>query len=240
MFRKIFFVFLIMVTLFSTACDSKFSDSDLEKHAGGKEDITEPKMEFEQLKIPQPGETIAVMTTSMGDIKIRLFPDIAPMAVENFTTHAQDGYYDDLIFHRVMDDFMIQGGDPLGTGTGGRSIWGEPFEDEFDDSIRHFRGALSMANSGPNTNNSQFFIVQNKEVGADSLRAAGQAGASRELLEKYYQVGGTPHLDDNHTVFGQVYEGLDVVDEITSVEVDGRDRPEEEIKIISIEIKEFE
>ena len=108
------------------------------------------------------GDTVVTINTSMGDSKIKLFPEKAPKAVENFVTHAKNGYYNNVIFHRVINDFMIQGGDPEGTGYGGESIWGKPFEDEFSNELRHFRGALSMANAGPNTNGSQFFIVQNK------------------------------------------------------------------------------
>ena len=115
-----------------------------------------------QLDKPQVGEQFAVMHTNHGDISIRLFPEVAPKAVENFLTHAQNGYYNGLIFHRVINDFMIQGGDPTGTGCGGESIWGENFEDEFDLSFRNYRGALSMANAGPGTNGSQFFINQKK------------------------------------------------------------------------------
>ena len=109
------------------------------------------------------GDTLAIMETNHGDITIKLFPDEAPKAVENFVTHAEEGYYDGLTFHRVINSFMIQGGDPKGDGTGGESIWGEPFEDEFSDSLYNFNGALSMANSGKNTNGSQFFIVQQQD-----------------------------------------------------------------------------
>ena len=113
-----------------------------------------------QLDKPTAGDIVAIMHTSMGDISIRLFPDKTPKTFENFTTHAKNGYYDGLKFHRVIKDFMIQGGDPEGTGRGGESIWGRPFEDETDVELRNYCGALSMANAGPNTNGSQFFIVQ--------------------------------------------------------------------------------
>ena len=113
-----------------------------------------------QLRKPQAGDITATMKTTMGEIQILLFPDAAPKAVENFTTHAKNGYYDGLIFHRVIPDFMIQGGDPTGTGMGGESIWGKHFEDEFSPDYHNLRGALSMANAGPGTNGSQFFIVQ--------------------------------------------------------------------------------
>ena len=111
-----------------------------------------------QTEMPKEGEEIAVMTTNMGQIKIRFFPEVAPKAVENFKTHSKDGYYNGVIFHRVIEDFMIQSGDPNGNGTGGESIWGGSFEDEFSDKLFNITGSLSMANAGPNTNGSQFFI----------------------------------------------------------------------------------
>ncbi len=193
-----------------------------------------------QLDRPAAGETVAVMHTSMGDIAIRLFPEKAPKAVENFTTHAKNGYYDGLIFHRVINDFMIQGGDPKGTGRGGESIWGDSFEDEFDLELRNYRGALSMANAGPNTNGSQFFIVQAKEVAPSLLHQMGQLadrGYPAEVTAAYAQVGGTPHLDFRHTVFGQVYDGMDVVDAIAAVDTDRNDKPKTDVVIESIEIK---
>lgn len=193
-----------------------------------------------QLDRPAAGETVAVMHTSMGDIAIRLFPEKAPKAVENFTTHAKNGYYDGLIFHRVINDFMIQGGDPKGTGRGGESIWGDSFEDEFDLELRNYRGALSMANAGPNTNGSQFFIVQAKEVAPSLLHQMGQLadrGYPAEVTAAYAEVGGTPHLDFRHTVFGQVYDGMDVVDAIAAVDTDRNDKPKTDVVIESIEIK---
>ncbi|MBR5774446.1 MAG: peptidylprolyl isomerase, partial [Clostridia bacterium] len=114
--------------------------------------------------MPEIGEEIAIMHTNFGDIFIKLFGTEVPRTVENFVTHSRNGYYDGITFHRIIPDFMIQGGDPEGTGCGGESIWGAPFQDEFDVSLRNYRGALSMANAGPNTNGSQFFIVQCDEV----------------------------------------------------------------------------
>ena len=127
-------------------------------------------------QLVEPTGPKAVIETSMGNITVALFPQEAPKAVENFLTHAREGYYDGLTFHRVINDFMIQGGDPNGNGTGGESIWGQPFEDEFSDGLHHFPGALSMANSGVNTNGSQFFIVQNATpiAAADTLSVAAQ------------------------------------------------------------------
>ena len=196
-------------------------------------------MENYQLIAPTEEDTVAVMHTNMGDIKIKLFPNEAPKAVENFVTHANNGYYNGLIFHRVIKDFMIQGGDPTGTGMGGESIWGRSFKDEFDHKLHNLRGALSMANAGPNTNGSQFFIVQASEV-PESL-----VGQMKELshmfpeatVDAYEKLGGTPWLDFKHSVFGQVFEGMDVVDAIANVKTGMNDKPVEDVKINSIDIK---
>jgi peptidyl-prolyl cis-trans isomerase B (cyclophilin B) len=182
-------------------------------------DIKQPSSEensplpFSQTSSPQKGDTIASIRTNMGTIKVRLFPKYAPQTVENFVGLSQKKYYDGVIFHRVIEDFMIQGGDPEGTGMGGESIWGNPFKDEFSPELKNIRGALSMANSGPNTNGSQFFIVQRQE--------------------------GTSWLDGKHSVFGQVYKGMDVVDSIAGVDTLPGDRPKQEIVIETITISTF-
>jgi cyclophilin family peptidyl-prolyl cis-trans isomerase len=147
----------------------------------------------------------ATLNTSKGPIAVELFDDDAPKTVENFKTLAGKGFYEGVIFHRVIPDFMIQGGDPTGTGSGGP---GYTFEDEFNDR-KVVRGALAMANAGPNTNGSQFFIVT-----ADACS----------------------WLDGKHTVFGQVSDGMDVVDAISGVETDASDRPRDDIKIESVEL----
>ena len=223
-----------------------------------------------------------------GTIRAVLFEDEAPKTVENFITHAEEGYYDGLTFHRVIDEFMIQGGDPQGDGTGGESIWGKDFEDEFTDNLYNFRGALSMANSGKNTNGSQFFIVQESDgssytdsyfdsieeqnklspsnkakqqfqqylnlgyaaedlanygITEATLKAnfqrqnAGQTQFTDDVRNYYRQVGGTPWLDGKHTVFGQVIEGMDVVDTIAAVSVDDNSAPNEAVVISSITIE---
>ncbi len=197
---------------------------------------------MDQRALPQKNETVAVFHTNHGDIAVRLFPEQAPKTVENFITHAKNGYYDGLIFHRVINDFMIQGGDPTGTGCGGESIWGVPFKDEFSPELHNLRGALSMANAGPGTNGSQFFIVQAKAVSPALL---GQMAQLRDYFPEeaetaYREVGGTPHLDYHHTVFGQVYDGMDVVDEIAAVKTGAGDRPCEDVVINTIEVKEYD
>jgi len=186
----------------------------------------------------QAGEVLVEMKTTLGALKIKLFPEYAPKTVENFLGHAKSGYYNGIIFHRVIQDFMIQGGDPTGTGMGGESIWGNSFEDEFSDQVFNLRGALSMANAGPNTNGSQFFIVQMKHLPSDMLRQLQGAGFPEEIIEAYAKNGGTPWLDHKHTVFGHVVEGMDIVDKIAEVEKDFRDKPLEDVKIESITVLE--
>lgn len=230
------------------------------------------------------------MHTSMGDISIRFFPDAAPKAVKNFQELAEKGYYNDLTFHRVIEDFMIQGGDPDGDGTGGESIYKSDsnkkgaFEDEFDAKLLNLRGSLAMANSGPNTNGSQFFINQSKadafKTMVDSIKTnyerykktdsykdikSWQALLANrmsdttsgtfeilperltdEVIDLYCQTGGNMNLDGSlrnrggHTVFGQVYEGMDVVDAIAAVETDSNDKPKEAVTIKTIDITTYQ
>lgn len=195
-----------------------------------------------QLTAPVKGDTVAIMTTNRGVIKIRLFSEQCPKTVENFTTLAKNGYYEGIIFHRVINNFMIQGGDPTGTGRGGESIWGSSFEDEFDLNLHNVRGALSMANAGPNTNGSQFFIVQAGAVDGNlmgQMEMIGEKMFPADCIADYKKVGGTPWLDFKHTVFGQVYEGMDVVDAIAQTRVDMLDKPFDDVVIEKIEIEEF-
>ena len=193
-------------------------------------------MKYPQLNLENQQGPTAVLKTNQGEIKIQLFPEQAPMTVENFIRLAQKGYYDGTIFHRVISDFMIQGGDPEGNGTGGESIWGHPFEDELSRELFNIRGALSMANSGPNTNGSQFFIVQNKNMPKRYIKQMEPAGYPKEIIHAYKQ-GGTPWLDGRHTVFGQVITGMDVADKIAKSKKDKMDKPLEDITIESIQVQ---
>lgn len=232
--KKIIFLLLISAVLIVGACgDKKVVNTETEN--------TTTENEGDKIMYPQlstevaSNEALVIMNTSKGPIKIKLFPELAPKTVENFLTHAEEGYYDGLIFHRVIEDFMIQGGDPTGTGMGGESIYGEEFEDEFSMNLFNLRGALSMANAGPNTNGSQFFIVQASSAQAEAKQLE-DGGWPAEIAAAYEKNGGTPHLDQKHTVFGQVIEGMEIVDQIAVVEKDENDKPLEDITIDSIEI----
>lgn len=218
--------------------EAKEETKDETKEADHKEK-GEQEMTFTQLEAPKPGEELAVLHTNMGDITFRLFPEVAPKAVENFKQHIKDGYYNGIIFHRVIEDFMIQGGDPTGTGRGGESIWGAPFEDEFSVYHRNIRGALSMANAGPNTNGSQFFIVHEPLVDQsilNQMKRAGEEDYPAAVVDAYKEYGGAFWLDFKHTVFGQVWQGYEVVDAIAKVGTDDADKPLKDVVIESAEI----
>ena len=198
-----------------------------------------------QMSKPNEGDTIAILKIkNFGDIKVKFFPEIAPKAVENFITHAKDGYYNGVIFHRVIDEFMIQGGDPEGTGRGGESIWGKGFGTELDYSLVPYRGSLCMAMSSlPDSIGSQFFITQANpsEYMETYLK---QYGYPSELLEMYKQYGGYMSLYMQYTVFGQVFEGMDVVDAIAKVKTqttaDGQEnKPVEDVVIENIEVTTY-
>lgn len=190
---------------------------------------------LDQLQQPTSGEEIAILETNMGKIKLRLFEEAAPRTVENFKNLINSGYYNGIIFHRVIPGFMIQGGDPTGTGRGGESSFGGKFEDEFDVNYRNFVGALAMANAGPNTNGSQFFIVQGDEIPEGMISQMESLGEDRgypeEVIDAYRQLGGAPWLDGKHTVFGQVIEGQNVIDDIANVKRNRMDKPKKDVVI---------
>lgn len=192
-----------------------------------------------QFQTPAQDAPVAVMHTNQGDISLVLFPEKAPKACENFLIHAKDGYYDGVIFHRVIEGFMIQGGDPEGTGRGGQSIWGRVFENEVSGDLRHFVGALSMANAGPNTNGSQFFIVTGDKVDPSLLKQMEQLGWPQEIIKAYREKGGSPHLDGGYSIFGQVIAGQEVADAISKVETSAGDKPKEDVVIQSIDVTTY-
>lgn len=193
--------------------------------------MTLPQLDLANAKGPK-----AIIKTNHGDITVQLFPEQAPKTVENFVALAEQGYYAGVIFHRVIPDFMIQGGDPTGTGRGGKSSFGSNFEDEFSPELFNINGALSMVNAGPNTNGSQFFIVSNEHVDDGMIGQMKSAGYPEEIIDKYKQ-GGTPWLDFRHTVFGQVVDGMDVVKEISQVDRDAADKPNDDVIMTSVEIQ---
>ena len=201
--------------------------------------MVEKELHFPQVDIETVEGPIATIKTNHGDMRIKLFPDHAPKTVANFIALSKNGYYDGVIFHRIIKDFMIQGGDPTGTGMGGESIYGESFEDEFSEELYNVRGALSMANAGPNTNGSQFFIVQNQHL-PYSKKEIARGGWPEPIAEIYAEQGGTPHLDRRHTVFGQLADeaSYEVLDAIAGVETGAMDKPVEDVVIETIEIED--
>ncbi len=223
-----------------------------------------------QLDLPEKGEEIAVVTLKSGEaFKLRFFPEEAPKAVYNFKLHAIKGYYDNTLFHRVLKNFMIQGGDPEGTGRGGESVWGGIFEDEFNSNLVNIDGAVSMANSGADANGSQFFVnatngVQPQwdsyekgfelyEQDPDSFTAGYGRWIKMDLVsdqmkELYNEHGGNPHLDgyysttgEGHTVFAQVFEGMEDVYKLSQVETTGDEgsTPVKQLVIESVEITTY-
>ena len=206
-------------------------------HALEELGLVEKELHFPQLDLENVEGPIATIKTNHGDLVVKLFPEHAPKTVANFIGLAKDGYYDGIIFHRIIKDFMIQGGDPTGTGMGGQSIYGESFEDEFSEELYNLRGALSMANAGPNTNGSQFFVVQNVNF-PYSAKELARGGWPEAIAERYAENGGTPHLDRRHTVFGQLVDqaSYDVLDKIAAVETGAQDKPLDDVIIESIEV----
>ncbi len=252
---KKIFILLAAAALGVSAVGCSKAVAEQQQNNGTAEVLQEQK--------PQTGDEIAVITTNKGEVRMMFYPEEAPKAVENFKTLAKQGYYDGLTFHRVIKDFMIQTGDPTATGTGGESIWGETFEDEISPKLHFFKGAVAMANSGPNTNGSQFFVVQAPTVNEDTLSMLKEARDGEEDLKieigdkvvslkdiftdkvlDYYQThGGTLELEyafgKPYTIFGQVYDGLDTVDAIAAVETDEGHKPVEDIIIEKIEFQTY-
>lgn len=207
-----------------------------------------PDVEIHNFNMPEEGERIAVINVKdYGTIKIKLFPEDADKGVENFVGLTEMNYYDEIIFHRVIPNFMIQGGDPRGNGTGGKSIWGDSFDGGTSENLYHFTGAVAYANSGStSTNGSQFYIVNTPDGYLDMTCAeyytysGGQYNWPANVVEKYKEVGGVPFLDGGYTVFGQVFEGMDVVRAISAVETNPKnDKPLTQVMMESVTIEEY-
>lgn len=191
-----------------------------------------------QLEKPLKGEEICEMTTNAGVIKLRLFPEKAPLSVKNFKELAEKGFYDNMMYSRVIKDFVIQIGDPDHPEKEEVSIYDGRFKDEFNRDLFNFRGALCMANEGPNTNTNVFYIVQNPKAKDEHLDLTS---LPLNAEAKYKEIGGLPHLDNRYTVFGQVFEGLDIVDKIASQKTNEEDKPvKDPIKVLKIEFKKYQ
>ena len=230
----------------SSSSDSK-DDSDEEESNSFLKQVEDMSSEEalekaeNQMKEPNEGDQIAILhIKDYGDIKIKFFEEVAPKAVENFVTHAKEGYYNGVIFHRIIEEFMIQGGDPQGTGYGGESIWGKGFEEELSVDALPYRGALCMASSGTGTSSlgSQFYIVQANYK--EEMEGNLESYKLGNLKSAYKQYGGD--LVDlvgygQYTTFGQVIEGMDI--KIAKVETDSNDKPLEDVVIESVEITTY-
>lgn len=250
------FVCVMVILLFGlTGCGDEKSNNVANKTASTnntvknslKED-TKVSVDYagaaeKQMAMPEKGDMIAIFhIKNYGEVKVKFFEEVAPKAVENFVTHAKEGYYNGVTFHRVINEFMIQGGDPEGTGMGGESIWREDFEEELSPELVPYRGSLCMASRGLQNSpslGSQFFITQaNYSAQMESYMQAG--GYPVELVEQYKNHGGYLSLYGEYTIFGQVYEGMEVVDRIAAVETDMNDKPVEDVVIENIEVREME
>lgn len=195
-----------------------------------------------QMAKPKAGETVATIhVKDYGAITVKFFEDVAPKAVKNFVTHAKEGYYDGVKFHRVMDEFMIQSGDPEGTGYGGESIWGKGFEEEISDTLLPYRGSLCMASAGYGKSSlgSQFFITQ-ANPSDEMAKTLPSYGYDDKLIEAYKTYGGYMSLNGQYTVFGQVIDGMDIVDKIAKTKVKKSDTGEKSVPIKDIIIKNIE
>lgn len=205
--------------------------------------LTGCQKEINQLDEPIKGDTIAeIVVKNYGTIYVRLLVEGAPKAVENFTTLAKEGYYNGLSVYRIIEDSLIECGDPTGTGNDGESIWGENFKDEFNSNLQPYYGALCMANAGPDTNSSRFFVVQTNHTYTDEvldqIEQTYNIDFNENVRELYGKIGGAPWFYRKNTVFGQVYKGYDVLNKIAKVEKTDEELgvPAEEVVIEKVNI----
>ncbi len=241
--RKFFLLYLLILILtFFSACGGEAN--------GVYDDRNDYEASEEvQFTAPENGDTIAVLHTDLGDIYLQLFPEYAPMAVDNFIALANEGYYNGLPFHRVERNFLIQTGDATGSGTGGDSAFnGAAFPVEISDKLHHYTGAVGLARPVDNTsgNLSQFYIVQTPENSVPNQAAHelttdndGEGAMREDVADAYRTVGGAPSLDNNYTIFAHVFDGMDIVDEIAKTKTGENGTPEEPIFITSIEILSY-
>lgn len=234
--KSILLLFLLLISIVLSSCSEKAGTI-----VNGYTQVGNLKLE--QVQIPKAGEEIAVITTNMGEIKMRLFPEVAPKAVENFTTLAKDGFYDGMNFSRIEENFLIQ------TGVnkeypGGKSIFGDFYEDECDLNYRHITGCVGLAKQEENKNSSYFYIIIQDGIDEEymeTMKELDEEGYPKEVIKAYEALGGVPRLDLKFTIFGQVFYGMDIVEEINQVIVNPTTKePIDPIIIECIEIVNYE
>lgn len=254
MFKKIITGILCVAMVLSfAACNKQTETSTAESSSGSSaassnsNSVADNTQNIDPEEIlnftePQEGEEIAVFDIKdYGQIKIKLFEAQCPKGVENFKSLIESGYYDGITFHRVINHFMIQSGDPTGSGSGGESKWGKGFTQEISSNLRHFAGAVSYATATDKLNGSQFFIVTGDEIDSshfDSLKKQYGKDYPDTAKERYYEKGGYPYLDGDYEVFGQVIEGLDICFEIAKVET-VKDKPVKDVVISSAKLEKY-
>ena len=192
-----------------------------------------------QLNSPKDGDTIVTITTSKGTISAILYDKVAPETVSNFIKLADSGYYDGMLIHKVIEDFVIQMGDPTLEGDGGESLYGEGIPLEYSELLHNFTGAIGMASGDDGLAYSQFYIVAGSEISEEYVEAMRDADYAANVIAAYQELGGQPSLDFRYTVFGQVYEGLDIVQEIASVKTDRYNRPKKDITVSSVTVMTY-
>ena len=243
---------IAMLTTVFTGCgdeenssSAKTSGSESSESESSKSETPAAAGDVVNFTPPEKGEDIIVMTIKdYGDVKIKLFPEQAEKGVENFTSLAKDGYYDGLIFHRVINNFMIQGGDPLGNGTGGESKWGDKFDGGTSPDLTHVAGAVAYANSGSTaTNGSQFYIVTGEkydDATLSDLTTYYGISMTDNTKKLYSELGGAPWLDGSYTIFGQVFDGLDIIFDIQGVATGANDKPEKDVVIEKVSVEKYD
>ena len=241
-FLSCFFVIVLCLALLASCGKKTDTTAQTDTAADGTDTAAAAAAALPQLSGPKDGDTVVVFETSKGTFKAVLYADAAPKTVENFLALVNKGYYSNILFHRVVANFVIQSGDPTGTGTGGKSASGAAIPNEVSETLHNFTGALGMANNKADNNQSQFYVVCANTVPQetlDAMAALPDDGYPAQVVDAYKQLGGQPTLDYRYTVFGQVYEGLDVVAKIAAVKVDDNSKPVKDVKLLSVTVETY-